>query len=64
MNKVEVWYDNTHFQTWCVTVFDEFGDQVGETDFYHLKADAVKWAKRDYADAKLVVYTKDGKCQN
>jgi len=62
--RVEVWYDNMCFKTWCVTAYDEYGDQVGETQYYHLKTDAVKWANRDYANAELVVYTRNGKCQN
>lgn len=64
MNTVEVWFDHDCFQTWCVTTFDMFGDIVGKTDYYHLKRDAIKWARKDHPNADLKVYTKEGKCQN
>lgn len=41
VTRIDVWYDHGEFKTWVITAFNDLGDQVGESDYYHFKVMAV-----------------------
>lgn len=51
----EVWYcDQEGWETWMVTTKNEEGDCLGESEYFHRKADAVDLAK---------AYLDSGRCR-
>lgn len=63
----EVWYcDQEGWDGWMVTAKDRDGDCLGESEHYHLKADAVDMAQAYFDSDRckfLVVEKKNGEHQ-
>ena len=62
-DRGEVWW-SPEWQVWGLTAYTAAGDQVGDTEWFSLKSDAVADAGL-YVDLgrceRVVVYTKNGK---
>jgi len=63
----EVWYcDQKGWEGWVVTHKDKYDDCVGESEYYHLKSDAVDMAQA-YLDSDrchfMIVEKKNGEHQ-
>jgi len=52
---IEVWFDRYQFKTWLVSFFDEEGTPYGESEYFHLKSEAVDRAKRIASPLKIAV---------
>ena len=59
IQEVHVWFD-TYQKLWLITAFDAEDNQVFDSSFAHLKDDAVVFAKQDFPNHKIVVFTRAG----
>lgn len=59
----DVWYDHHQFKTWVLTEYTAEGDQVGESEFYHYRNDAIRRgrAKRGERMMGVRVWTQNGR---
>jgi hypothetical protein len=62
IHKIDVWYDN-QFKTWAVTIFDTYGNQIGECEYSYRKVSAILEASaiKSERGGEIHVHNKIGK---
>jgi len=62
-HHINVWFESDEWKLWAVTWLDKEGNQLGESEWYSTKADAVNMAKAYFHSGRcdiLQIFTKDG----
>jgi len=57
VEHLNVWY-SPEFNCWAVTTYDEFGNQIGVTDWYYRKSEAVRDAVSTMNNFEEIAYIK------
>ena len=62
-HTIKVWFERDEYRLWAVTWKDKEGNQLGESELYSTKAEAVDMAKAYFHSGRcdiLQIFTKDG----